>query len=239
MFRNHDISDGGRAILITPPALDDPAVSLADAKVALGITDDSQDAIVAAAINAAADVLDPAAGGWLGRALRPQIWQLQLRSFGEHRAQWRRHSPHAIVLPYPPLLSVDSVQYLDVNGANQTLASGTDFRILGIGQPFGKAWIAPLYAGSWPVCRIDDASVRVEFTCGYDDSDESDMQMPRSLTNAIILGARALMSISTKDMTLFEDNVVGIGYRRYQNSPAVADIVNKAVQGLLTNLATL
>jgi hypothetical protein len=66
-----------------------PAVTLADAKVALGITDASQDTLVTAAIAAAADALDPAAGGWLGRALRTQTWELQLRSFASHQYRFR------------------------------------------------------------------------------------------------------------------------------------------------------
>jgi hypothetical protein len=51
-----------------------------------------------------------------------------------------RHPPdaHRIVLPYPPLQSVSSVKYLDVNGVDQTLVLGTDYRVLGMGQTFGK-----------------------------------------------------------------------------------------------------
>lgn len=240
MYRNFDFSDGGRAVLTDPPT--DPVVTLSDAKKALGIslTDTSQDPAITAAIDAASDALDPAAGGWLGRALRPQSWELQLRSFGlQHRyfqvnpRQAQAAPAHAILLPYPPLLSVDSVKYIDVNGADQTLLLGTDYRVMGMGQVYGKAYIAPLYGLSWPVPRIDDASVRVRFTCGYD---EDVAIMPSSLRSAVILGARALLSISTRDMLLLEDRVEGMGWKRFQNNPAVADIVNKAVRSLLINL---
>ncbi len=237
MFRNHDFSDGGRAILIAAPTAE--AVILADAKAALGISDSSQDAIITAAVASAADALDPAAGGWLGRALRPQTWELQLRSFSQHRGQFHfgpRHPPeaHRILLPFPPLISVTSVTYADVSGVDQVLALNTGYRILGKGQPYGKACLAPLYQASWPACRVDDASVRVRFICGYD---EAANFMPKSLKAAIVLGARALMSVQARDMLLFEDRLEGVGSKRYQNNPAAAEIVTKAVSSLLVNLA--
>jgi hypothetical protein len=235
-FRNADFVDGGRAVLIEPPT--DPAITLADAKKALGISDASQDLAVQAAIDAASDVLDPASGGWLGRALRPQTWELQLRSFAAHQHHFFS-SPlhpvdaHKILLPYPPFLQMVSVKYLDINGVDQTLALGTDYRVLGAGQAYGKAFIAPLYGASWPVPRVDDASVRIQFTCGYDDDAAI---MPRALRSAIVLGARALLSVSTRDMLLMEDRVEGLGWKRFQNNPAAADVVDKAVRSLLINL---
>jgi uncharacterized phiE125 gp8 family phage protein len=241
MYRNYDFSDHGRAVLITPPDPANPAVTLADAKIGLGISDASQDTIVAAAIAVASDALDPAAGGWLGRALRTQTWELQLRSFAQHRQQFfvsPRHPPqaHKIVLPFPPLGTVVSVTYTDVNGVAQALVQGTDFRILGAGQVYGKAMIAPLYAGSWPLARLDDGSVRIRFTCGYVDAAPA-MAMPHTIKQAIILGARALMSVTARDMLLMEDRVEGLGWKRFQNNPAAADVVNKAIQGLLINMA--
>jgi uncharacterized phiE125 gp8 family phage protein len=235
-FRNADLVDGGRAVLTDPPT--DPAITLADAKQALGISDSSQDLAVQAALDAASDALDPASGGWLGRALRTQSWELQLRSFSEHREQFfnsprRAPEAHRILLPYPPLQSVDSVKYLDLNGVDQVLVLGTDYRVLGMGQPYGKAYIAPLYGQAWPVPRVDDASVRIAFTAGYD---EADNIMPKALRSAIILATRALLSVSTRDMLLMEDRIEGLGWKRFQNNPAAADVVDKAVRSLLINL---
>jgi uncharacterized phiE125 gp8 family phage protein len=237
MLPHHDVSELGRSILITPPDPDVAAVTLDEAKIGLGITSTSQDDIVAAAIAAAADALDPASGGWLGRALRPQTWELQLRAFGSHRAHWHHTCANAILLPYPPLISVDSVKYLDSAGVDQTLALTTGYRVLGKGQVYGRAYIAPPYAGAWPVARFDDASIRIRFTAGYADDSDPASAMPRSLKHAIILGARALMSVTSRDMLLFEDRVEGMGSKRYQNNPAVAEIVNKAIASLLSNLS--
>jgi len=238
-FRSHDIEDVGHAVLTDAPT--DPAITLDDAKKALGITDTAQDNAVSAAIAAASDALDPAAGGWLGRALRTQSWELQLRSFGSQQTRFGANlNPrqptlaHRIVLPYPPLLSVDSVKYLDINGVDTTLVLGTDYRVLGMGQIYGKSYIAPLYQQSWPVPRVDDASVRIRFTCGYD---EGDAIMPQALRQAIVLGARALMSLAGRDMLLMEDRVDGFGLKRFQNNPAAADVLDKAMRSLLINLA--
>jgi hypothetical protein len=154
-FRNADFVDGGRAVLIEPPT--DPAITLADAKKALGISDASQDLAVQAAIDAASDVLDPASGGWLGRALRPQTWELQLRSFAAHRnisfrARAARRGAQASCCPIRRCKSVDSVKYLDINGVDQTLVLGTDYRVLGMGpglrQGLYRAAVRPGLAGA-------------------------------------------------------------------------------------------
>jgi hypothetical protein len=121
------------------------------------------DGFIAAAVNQ----LDPAGGGWLGRALRPQTWELRLSSFSQHNCFDHRYGQHqAIVLPFPPLISVDSVKYDDTSGVEQTLVEGTGFRVFGLGA-LARCAIAPLYQQSWPVARSDRESVRIRFTAGY------------------------------------------------------------------------
>lgn len=231
MFRNNDISDGGRPVLIEAP--DDEVISLADCKKALGIADTSQDAIVQQAIWAATDNLD-AASGTLNRALREQTWELQLRSFNDRRPAVRPfNNPLAIPLPYPPLLNVTSVKYLDTSGTDQTLALGVGYRVLGLGAPLERQAIAPLYQGTWPIARIDDASVRIRFTCGYD---EDQNVMPRQLKQAVCLAVRDLIPLMTRDQMVMEDRVEGVGVRRYQNNPEFAAVTQKAIASLLANL---
>jgi hypothetical protein len=248
MFRNDDVSDGGLPILVTAPTV--LPITLANCKAALGVTDTTQDAVITAALNAVTASLDPAQLGWLGRALRPQTWQLQLRSFYDVRPPNRRRdrsmfplsqvnvppgfNNQAIPLPYPPLISIGSVKYLDANGVDQTLALGTGYRILGVGQTFGRQAIAPPYNGTWPAARVDEASVRIQYTCGYDDVTN---MMPPQLTQAICLGVRALLPLLTRDNMVMEDRVEGIGLTRYQNNPAIAGIIEKAIGSLLANLA--
>ncbi|WLB43025.1 hypothetical protein QIH93_20985 [Bradyrhizobium ottawaense] len=232
MFRNNDISDGGRPVLIVPPT--DDVVTLAEAKQMLGISGSDQDILIQAAIYAAVDNLD-AASGWLGRALRAQTWELQLRSFNDRRPKVAPcDNPLAIPLPYPPLLSIVSVKYLDAAGADQTLALGTGYRILGLGAPLERQAIAPVYQGAWPVARVDDASVRIRFICGYD---ENQNVMPRQLKSAVCLAVRDLLPLLQRDQTLLEERIEGIGTKRYQNNPELAAVTRSAIAGLLANLS--
>jgi hypothetical protein len=54
--------------LITPP--DEDVISLSDVKVQLRVTGTDDDALIQALIDASVAQLDPAGGGWLGRALQ-------------------------------------------------------------------------------------------------------------------------------------------------------------------------
>jgi hypothetical protein len=234
MFRNNDVSDGGLAVLLVPPEA--PVITLEECKAALGISGTEKDSAITAAIGAVTGTLDPAFGGFLGRGIGTQKWQLQLRSFSDRRPKPQAYAnPLAIPLPYPPLISVDGVKYIDGDGNDVALLLGTDFRVLGMGAPLSKQSIAPLYAKAWPVARADDASVRIEFTCGYDGETN---KMPPNLLQAICLGVRALLSAGARDVLLTEDRVEGIGSQRYQATAEATEIVTRAVSSLLANLVT-
>jgi len=232
MFRNNDVSDGGAPILIEGPS--DPVISLADCKKALGISDASQDNAITSAIAAVSATLDPAFGGFLGRALREQTWELHLRDFNDRR-RVLRGNPDAIELPYPPLLSVVSVKYINAAGVDTPLVLGTDYRALNQGAVYARQAIAPAYGKAWPVARTDDASVRIQYTCGYDDDQNV---MPPHLIQAVCLGVRSLLSVGTRDLLIYEDRVEGVGSLRYQNNPQISEIVTKAIGGLIFNLKT-
>lgn len=236
MFRNNDISDGGRPVLITAPDYTaTPLVTLAACKSALGISGTDQDALLTAALAAAIAALDPASGGWLGRALGAQTWELQLQHFADRRSTVQPHyNPLAIPLPYPPLISVTSVKYFNAAGTDTTLVTGTDYRVLGVGAAYQRQAIAPLYAGAWPTASSDDASVRIRYSCGYDG--QAGRVLPAQLSTAICLSVRALMPV-LRDAMVFEDSVEGVGSKRYQNNPEFARITQGAVASLLANLS--
>lgn len=146
------------AILITPPSA--AVLTRDEVKRHLRVDFDDDNELIDGMIEAAVNDLDPAGGGWLGRALRPQTWELQLAGF------WQAHCPDdyppgAIVLPYPPLISIDSVTYVDGAGVTQTLSAGSGYRIL------AQVAIAPPYGQRWPSVRCDAAAVKIRFTCGY------------------------------------------------------------------------
>src|SRR5688500_12840348 len=171
----------------------DDVVTLAEAKAQMRIANTSYDAVIEALIQSAVDQIDPAGGGWLGRALRPQTWELRGPCFpywyegcGYHRdprAYWTE-------LPYPPLLTVDSVKYDDGDGVETTLTEGVGYRVIQGG--IGRAWIAPIYNGSWPSSvRSDAESVRIRFTSGYEIGSAGD-EMPSPIKQAVILMVKSL-----------------------------------------------
>ena len=140
--------------LITVPTVD--VLTLNDAKEHLRVDADDDNALISGLIGAVVGMLDPAAGGWLGRALRPQTWELRLYGF----------PCEEIALPYPPLISIVSVKYDDTAGVERTLAVTTGYRILNSGG-LGKVLLAPPYNTAWPATRDDRETVRIRYTCGH------------------------------------------------------------------------
>ena len=214
-------------ILITAPSVD--VISLANVKTALGITTTSQDGVLQAALDAVVAQIDPASGGWLGRALRPQTWELRLSSFYEHRHCWDKWGHGAIELPYPPLISITSIKYDDYSGTERTLVANTDYRTIDIGSN-GRQAVAPLYNGSWPNARCDLGSVRIRFQAGYSNSPDV---MPAAIPQAVALGVRALVSTGSQNLYLTMDRVEGIGEKRYIANAGAAAVINAAIEGLL------
>jgi hypothetical protein len=232
---------GSRA-LITAPTAD--VMTLANCKAALGITGTDKDAVLTPALAAVVNQLDPASGGWLGRALRPQTWELRLPSFSEHEHHHRHYTQHAIALPFPKLISVVNVKYDDPSGVEQTLIQGTDFRVLGIGT-HGKQAIAPLYLKYWPLARWDAESVRIRFQSGYAPAIAADPQhvppivavadeMPSAITEAIALGVRLILSNAANNLYVSLDRVEGVSEKRYIVSAAVNELVRSTMMDLLS-----
>jgi uncharacterized phiE125 gp8 family phage protein len=160
-------------ILITPP--EDDVISLDEMKQHLRVEDTEQDALIGSLITAALSTLDPAAEGGLGRALRPQTWELQLDGFWHHswHGQGDFHPTRAgvsnnriIALPFPPLISITSVKYDDTTGTEQELTAGTGYQVIGQGGR-SKQGIAPPYLGFWPLARSNPGSVRIRYESGY------------------------------------------------------------------------
>src|SRR5262249_11516896 len=105
-------------ILTTPPTAS--PLTLTEIKAHCRIDDSDNDAVLTAIRDAAVGHLDPSGDGWLGLALCQQSWELRLNTFpmGERSDYTRDFS---IVVPYPPLISIDSIKYYDQGGTLQTL----------------------------------------------------------------------------------------------------------------------
>lgn len=113
--------------------------------------------------------------GWLGRALVAQTWELRLSAF----------AGDAIALPLPPLISVESVKYFDVNDAEQTLSSDL-YEVVGAGG-FGKAKIALKSGAAWPVTYPRQEAVTIRFRAGYVETQSSPAtgEVPAPIATAI------------------------------------------------------
>lgn len=125
-----------------------------------------------------------AGDGWLGRALLPQQWRVSWRGFPCLTA---RNPDAALVLPFPPLISVDSVKYRDTGGTLITMTEAVDFEVNLQGEPNG--FVAPLYRQVWPVTADRFDAVQVVFHCGYDATGSPPNALPEAIKHYCMVAA--------------------------------------------------
>lgn len=102
------------------------------------------------------DALVTAARQWMESAMDRQLisatWEIRMPYF-----------PPWVEFPYPPLQSVVSVKYDDVNGDEQTLATDT-YDVVTTETP---GYLALAYGKYWPPVDINPEAVRIRFVAGY------------------------------------------------------------------------
>ena len=133
--------------LTTGPATE--PVTLAEAKAHCRVDASDDDALITALIVA----VRQRAEGLTGRALITQQWKLTGEAFPSG----------ALGLPKPPLVSVQTIKYLDTAGAQQTL-SGSAYDVT-TSELLGT--IAPKWGTEWPSIRSQIAAVEIAYTAGY------------------------------------------------------------------------
>lgn len=135
-------------MITTAPTVE--PITLAEVKSQLGITDTASDTQLTRRITEARKWAED----YLRRALMPQTHELRLDAFpcdGE------------IDLPFPPISSVLSVKYIDIDGTLTTV-SAADYELDATPQtPF----VRPAYGVSWPSARDESSAVRVQYQAGY------------------------------------------------------------------------
>lgn len=141
---------------ITPPESEPLALSDVEAQIQYPLPDD-QRVLVGGFISA----IRQRAEVELHRAIIAQTWEVSFDAFPTSTA---RNPFAAIILPLPPLQSVESVTYTDQGGNVQTLAA--DAYVVDDSTP---ARILPAYGTTWPETLDYPNSVRVRFKCGYGD----------------------------------------------------------------------
>lgn len=85
-----------------------------------------------------------------------------------------------VELPYPPLVSVTSIKYVDDSGVQQTLDSA-EYKV-GTNSHPGR--VTPIYGDTWPVARNEIEAVQIEYIAGYG---EEPCNVPDEFRMAILL----------------------------------------------------
>lgn len=115
------------------------------------------------------------------RALVTQQWRLELD-------RWPENS--RIVLPKPPLMSVDSIEYVDLAGDTQTLDPDLYQVMRPTGPTADRAEIIPAYLAVLPAMRCYPGSLIINFTAGYGSGgspDDSVANIPADVIAALKL----------------------------------------------------
>lgn len=145
------------------------AVSTADMKTFLKVDHSDDDDLIDSIVSAATEQLD-GERGLLGRALITQTWRLTLDDFPCDT--WaNRHG--SIWLPLPPLQSITSINYTDIDGNSQTVATSV-YDVDTDSEP-GRVFLKS--GQSWPSVKDIPNAVQITFVAGYGDA-ASDIPSP-------------------------------------------------------------
>lgn len=140
--------------------LEAPAVQLVemeDLKLRLKIDDDADDTGLAMLLSAATRRAEQKTQ----RAFLTQKWRLTLDGFPAKKCG-------EILLPLPPLQSVDQIVYVDSQGVEQVM-DPQDYQVVP-GDVLGAVY--PAVGLAWPATDSGKQSVKIDFTCGYGDPSE-------------------------------------------------------------------
>ncbi len=135
-----------RLTLVTPAAVE--PVALDDVKRHMRLDEGAFNADVTSLIVAARLMAETITR----RALNTQTWDYKLDAF-----------PNELSIPLPPLQTVSSIKYIDVNGVEQTLSAS----VYDVDTDSEPARVRPAHGESWPSTRDDMNAVVVRFVAGY------------------------------------------------------------------------
>jgi uncharacterized phiE125 gp8 family phage protein len=188
--------------LVTPPTLD--PISLSEAKAHLNVSISEDDGLIAGSIIAARQYVELITR----RALMRQTWLATWDGWPVACVNGVRR--HRFVLPRPPLVSVTSVGYIDLNGDDQTLTTD-QFKSLKLDT--GEWAIDPKYGITWPSVRAESASVSVTFVAGYGSS-PGDVPEPLRQAMRLLIGhcyenrEAVVVGIESSPLALAVDSLV-------------------------------
>lgn len=151
--------------LITAPA--SYPLNIAEMMDALSIFDNTQEIIVERCLKAAVNIAE----NFTQRKFVSQVWEYYLNKFPCERE---------LVLPFPPLVSVESIKYTTAAGVLTTFSSA-NYAVDVLSEP---AKIVLKRTAAWPGDTLYEVNpVVVKFTCGWADADS----VPDEIKHALIL----------------------------------------------------
>jgi hypothetical protein len=197
-------------------------VALADAKKHLRVDFADDDNLILTLISAARQQAETICR----RALVSQQWKVVLDQFpvpgmnigsaNWYGPQWgispgpltvlspSGKTGYEIYLPLPPLVSVDSIQYIDVNGIKQTLDPSL-YIVDDISEP---ARITPSYGATWPGTQNVINAVIVTFTTGYGTPSD----VPQAIKQWMLLAIGAMYENREADVLVARGSVASMPF---------------------------
>jgi uncharacterized phiE125 gp8 family phage protein len=126
------------------------------------------------------------------------------------RRQVMDRFPCEIVLQHPPLASVESIVYVDPDGAEQTILGGSP-EMFWMSAPLGprapKGRLRPLYGTWWPATRCQPDAVRVTYTGGYPLVGSPEVsEIPEDITQGRLLVIGELYKQRSESVHTFNQN---------------------------------
>jgi len=155
-------------LLLRPDGPAAPVLTLEEAKAHLRQTSSDEDDYIQACINGAV----AAGAAHMDRALGIQTFIGTLDG---------RFPCGSIEIPIAPARTIESIEYVDPDGATQTMP-GTDYILTdrGVDRP---SWLSLAYGAAWPSTRCQLGAVTVTLTAGYDDT----LPIPDSIKSGLLL----------------------------------------------------
>jgi uncharacterized phiE125 gp8 family phage protein len=207
-----------RLVLIQPPDVE--PLTAQEAKARLNIGNEVSDDVMDSFISGARQQFD-GVDGWLGRALNTQTWRGTFEHF-----PWGHYPHNAIKIPLPPLQQILNIEYLAGDGTPTTLDPAQYQTVIG-----QRSYIVPKFGTPWPVTRLEPDAVTIDFVCGYGDNPED---VPGPLRSAIALQVAHIRSLSARNLFVSLESVEGIGEKRYIVGTGSTDVIDAAVEQLIS-----
>lgn len=207
--------------LTTVQAPTSEPVTIEEVKAFAVLEDGESDALVSRWISAARRLVERRTGR--------QLVQAQLRAYADAFGD-------ELVIPSPPLISVDEVAYVDASGAWQVLSSAA----YQVSEGLEPARIWPAAGATWPTPRAQRQAVRVTFTAGYGYANDVDDVLKEAILRiaatwcmnreeVIEGGAAALVTRAGVDALLLD----------YETEPVVEEVAEPKIMQQYNRLRRL